>query len=148
MKEIKYWSSKFSPKQFSLNRVCGCMPSCFSCVRLCEPKDCSLPGSSFLLTSSFQMLKISHKSPRCLFHRNCQKLYAFISDGYNLPVSDGGCSERNSNSRLEEDQFLVFVWSLSLFKEKLKHLRVNEVGNSIRIKECECCQGIFRQWEI
>ena len=76
--------------------------------------DCSLPGSSFLLTSSkvIQMLKISHRSPRCLFHRNCQKPYAAVSDGYNLLLSDGGCSEKNSNSRLEEDQFLVFVWSL------------------------------------
>ena len=107
--------------------------------------DCSLPGSSFLLTSSkvIQMLKISHRSPRCLFHRNCQKPYAAVSDGYNLLLSDGGCSEKNSNSRLEEDQFLVFVWSLSLFKEKLKHLKVNAVSNSIRIKEFKCCQGIF-----
>ena len=106
---------------------------------------CQAPLSYLLPQKLFQMLKISHKSPRCLFHCNCQKLYASISDGYNLPVSGGGCSERNSNLRLEEDQFLVFVWSLSLFKEKLKHLRENEVGNSIRIKECECCQGIFRQ---
>ena len=29
---------------FHLVRVC--VPSCFSCVRLCDPMDCSLPGSS------------------------------------------------------------------------------------------------------
>ena len=109
---------------------------------------CQAPLSYLLPQKLFQMLKISHRSPQCLFHLNCQKPYAAVSDGYNLLVSDGGCSEKNSNLRLEEDQFLVFIWSLSLFKENLKHLRVNAVGNSIRIKEFECCQGIFRQWEI
>ena len=104
---------------------------------------CQAPLSYLLPQKLFQMLKISHRSPRCLFHRNCQKPYAAVSDGYNLLLSDGGCSEKNSNSRLEEDQFLVFVWSLSLFKEKLKHLKVNAVSNSIRIKEFKCCQGIF-----
>ena len=31
---------------YSHKYTCACAVSCFSCVRLCDPMDCSLPGSS------------------------------------------------------------------------------------------------------
>ena len=75
-------------KENVLHRVCVCvcvrayMLSCFSCVRLCDPMDCSLPGSSVHEISQARILEwVAMPSSRGSSPPRNQTWVSFVAGG-------------------------------------------------------------------